>query len=247
MLENKYIHKIIYKENEKLDNYLINLPVVKYLKNNEIILNKNVTFVVGENGIGKSSFIEAVAVSFGFNPEGGSKNFNFSTNISHSNLYKNIILSKKKYPKDGYFLRAESFYNVASNIQELDAEPKGPKIINSYGGISLHEQSHGESFMSLVHNRFTGNGLYILDEPEAALSPTRLLSLLIEIDRLVKKDSQLIIATHSPILLAYPDSEVFELTENGINIVNFKETDHYKVTKNFLNNPERTLKYLFEE
>ena len=129
--------------------------------------------------------------------------------------------------RGGFFLRAESFYNVASNIDELDAEPGlGGKLISSYGGVSLHKQSHGESFLALVENRFSGNGLYILDEPEAALSPMRLMRLMVCMQALVKQDSQFIISTHSPILMTFPDAEVMEITSDGIQAVNYKDTEH---------------------
>ena len=200
-----------------------------------------VTFIVGENGTGKSTILEGIAVAYGFNPEGGTRNFNFSTNDTHSDLHKNLKLVKGvKRPNDGFFLRAESFYNMATNIDNTGAS-------GSYGGISLHSQSHGESFLSVIRNRFSGHGLYILDEPEAALSPSRQMSLLVFMDELIKQGSQFIIATHSPIIMAYPDSIVYELND-GIKEVNYKDTEHYKITKAFLENPERMLKtLLFEE
>lgn len=243
-----YINKVIFDRPLDKNSYLNGLPAVMHLKKQgELSFNKKVTFIVGENGTGKSTLVEAIAVAFGFNPEGGSRNFAFSTNESHSELWKHLTLSKQDIAKDGFFLRAESFYNVASNIDEMDRQPAASGfIIESYGGVSLHEQSHGESFMALVQNRFGGNGLYILDEPEAALSPKRLLTLIAEIDRLVKKDSQFIIATHSPILMAFPDADIFELTEDGIKSVDYHDTEHYKVTKAFLDDPDRMLKILLE-
>ena len=144
-----------------------------------------------------------------------------------------------------FFLRAESFYNVASNIDELDAEPGGGlKVISSYGGVSLHKQSHGESFLALVENRFSGNGLYILDEPEAALSPMRLMRLMVCMQALVKQDSQFIISTHSPILMTFPDAEVMEITDEGIRSVNYKDTEHFVVTKRFMDAPEKIVESL---
>src|SRR5579862_3892212 len=137
------------------------LPIISNL--GTIAFHPDVTFFVGDNGSGKSTLIEAIAVLQGFNPEGGSKNLRFTTEASHSHLYEFLRPSKSyKMPRDGYFLRAESFYNVASNISALDKEPGGPPIINSYGGVSLHQQSHGESFWSLITSRFGGHGLYIL-------------------------------------------------------------------------------------
>jgi len=243
-----YISGIKFKKEIKCeDNYVANLPCLMGIE--QITFNKRVTFIVGENGSGKSTLLEAIAVNMGFNAEGGSMNFKFASHETHSALYKYITSIKGvKRPKDGFFLRAESFYNVATEIDKLDSEPSfGPPIKMAYGGVSLHQQSHGESFMSLVLNRFRGNGLYILDEPEAALSPTRQLSLLVKINELVKLNSQFIIATHSPILLAFPDSEILMLNENGIKSTPYEETEHYIVTKQFLNNPEKMLDLLFSE
>lgn len=222
------------------ESYLFGIPAVQHLIANEKLSIKSpVTFFVGENGTGKSTLLEAIAVAYGFNAEGGTKNFQFSTNNSHSELYKHLTLMKAAFAKDGFFLRAESFYNVASYVDEVNAR-------DSYGGTSLHRQSHGESFLALVQNRFQGNGLYILDEPEAALSPMRLLTLIAEIDMLVKNNSQFIIATHSPILMAYPGAEILEFSENGVQTVSYKETEHFQITKNFLENPDIMLRYLLE-
>ena len=178
---NRYIGDIVLKKRPEGGSYLNDIPAVKYLMDKgHIELHSPVTFFIGENGTGKSTLLEAIAVAVGFNPEGGTRNFNFSTRNTHSELCDCISLTRYGYPKDGFFLRAESFYNVASNIDELDeAGGFGPQIKDSYGGRSLHAQSHGESFISLVQNRFGGRGLYLLDEPEAALSPMRLMSLLV--------------------------------------------------------------------
>ena len=229
--------------------YLNTLPIIKSLQKMERLeFSKRVTFLVGENGTGKSTLIEALAVNLGFNPEGGTLNFNFSTEDSHSDLHKYLRVTKGiGSRKDGFFLRAESFYNVASNIDQMDRIPgPGPSVIESYGGISLHKQSHGESFMALVANRFGGDGLYILDEPEAALSPSRLLELMCYIHELENKRSQFIISTHSPILMAYPGAEVLYLTDKGIRSVSYEETEHYQVTRNFLNAPEKMCRYMFD-
>ncbi len=244
-----YVDSVKLKTEVNERSYLAKLPAVKFLlEGGELDTSAPVTVFVGENGTGKSTLLEAIAVAFGFNPEGGSRNFDFSTASTHSELYEHLTLVKRAYPKDGFFLRAESYYNVASYINELDEIPSSrPRIINSYGGVSLHEQSHGESFLALVQNRFGGKGLYILDEPEAALSPQSTLLLLAEIKRLIEKDSQFIIATHSPILMAFPGAAVFEFSENGIEKMDYKETEHFQIMKNFLHDPERMMKIIFEE
>ena len=230
--------------------YLCRLPVIGHLqREGGLEFSKRVTFLVGENGIGKSTLIEAIAVSQGFNPEGGTVNFDFSTEDTHSELYRHLTVCRGiRYPKDGFFFRAESFYNFASTVDALDrVGGPGRKVIESYGGVSLHRQSHGESFMSLVENRFGGNGLYILDEPEAALSPARLLELLCHIRRLEKQGSQFIISTHSPMLMAYPGAEVLQLTQEGIRSVSYRETEHFVLMSQFVNSPEHMFKYLFSE
>jgi predicted ATPase len=243
METNLYIEKIMFNRDFNDDgSYILKIPVIKkLLEKAELNFNKPVTFIVGENGTGKSTLLEAIAVTAGFNAEGGSKNFNFSTKSTESALHQYMKLSKKGHEHDGFFLRTESFYNVATQVDDLELNLKG------YGGKSLHHQSHGESFMALVQNRFRGRGLYILDEPEAALSPLRQMSLLVELNRLVKNDSQFIIATHSPILLAYPNADIFELTMDDIKTVEYKQTEHYNLTKQFLDNPEKMLRYLFDD
>ncbi len=231
------------------ESYLRRIPAVRYLESGKALtFHKPVTILVGENGTGKSTLIEGIAVAYGFNPEGGSVNFQFSTAKAHSELHQHVHLTKRNYAKDGFFLRAESFFNVASNIDELDRQPAvSPPIIQSYGGVSLHEQSHGESFLALVQQRFHGNGLYILDEPEAALSPMRLLTLLIEIDRLVKSGSQFIIATHSPLLMAYPDAEILELSHDGIRAQSMEQTEHYRVLESFFRDPQHMMNTLLDD
>ena len=217
------------------------IPAVRHLKSLE--LHPKVTFFVGENGSGKSTLIEGIAVAAGFNAEGGSRSFKFATRRSESDLHQTLRLVRgTRRPKTGYFLRAESFFNVASNIEALDEDPwGGPPIIDSHGGRSLHEQSHGESFLALVQHRFGSNGLFILDEPEAALSPQRQLVLLRLIDELVqKRGSQIIVATHSPIVLAYPDAFIYSLDgPAGPVQTPYEATEHFALTRDFLLNHHR--------
>ncbi|MBE6902477.1 MAG: ABC transporter ATP-binding protein [Ruminococcaceae bacterium] len=240
----KYIEAIRLSKQLPEDSYLNSIPAVEWLADEyELAFNKPVTFFVGENGTGKSTLLEAIAVGCGFNPEGGTRNFSFSTNATHSELCDHLTVSRGIYrPKDGFFLRAESMYNAATYIDDQDKTPAcAPPIIDSYGGVSLHNQSHGESFLAVVQNRFGGNGLYILDEPEAALSPARLLTLLSLIHGLVQDDSQFIIATHSPILMAYPDAEILRFGQEGITPTSYRSTEHYQITKQFLDDPQKML------
>ena len=248
-MSTRYISNILFEDGLEKSSYLNGLPVIKFLKKaGSLDFSADVTFFVGENGTGKSTLLEAIAVAYGFNAEGGSKNFTFSTNETHSELHNYLQIGKKGFAKDGFFLRAESLYNVATNIDDMDKEASfDPFVIDSYGGVSLHNQSHGESFLSIVQNRFFGNGIYILDEPEAALSPMRLLTLLSEINKLVNRNSQFIIATHSPILMAFPDANILEFSKDGIKSVHYQETEHYKTTKSFLDNPEKMLHYLLKD
>lgn len=214
--------------------YPFSLPVVQFL--DKLEFGRSVTFFAGENGTGKSTLLEAIAVQYGFNPEGGSRNFNFETKPTHSELEKSIRLSKGyRKPKDDFFLRAESFYNVASNIDEIG-------VAGSYGGRSLHEQSHGESFFSLFLHRLKGFGLYLFDEPEAALSPQRQLAFVARMDELVKQKSQFIIATHSPIILSYPGAKIFQISDNGFEELPFEETESYTFYRTFINNPDSVLR-----
>lgn len=241
---NQYIRSVKLNRDKipSFTQYPFCLPAIYNLS--DLNLDPKVTFIVGENGTGKSTILEAIAVAYGFNPEGGTKNFNFASSDTHSELYEFVKLIKGvKIPKDGFFLRAESFYNLATNIDELESEDPG--LVSSYGGRSLHQQSHGESFFAVFMNRFRGKGLYILDEPEAALSPSRQMSMITRMHELVEQDSQFIIATHSPIIMAYPGSTIYEIKE-GFKTVKYEETEHYQVMKAFLNNTQKMLSILIE-
>lgn len=231
-----YIVKVEIDKSNLPKGYPFDLPAVQNMGTLE--LHPNVSFFVGENGAGKSTLLEAIAIAAGFNAEGGSKNFRFSTKETHSELsdfikiYKGLIL-----PKDGFFLRAETFYNVATEVDNLGM---------TYGKKSLHSQSHGESFISLIENRFKGNGLYILDEPEAALSPANQYKFLALIHKLTLQNSQFIIATHSPMIMGYPNADIFLVEKEKIFKTNYKDTPHYQLTKYFLDHREKVLKDILQ-
>jgi predicted ATPase len=217
--------------------YPFNIPAIYNLRS--IVFDQPVSFLVGENGSGKSTLLEAIAVAWGLNAEGGSRDLRFTTRESHSELYSCLRLARGRYRAgDSFFLRAESFYNLASTVEALGG--------TRYGKISLHEQSHGESFLALVSNRFNGSGFYVLDEPEAALSPTRQLSLLALMHDLVTDGAQFLIATHSPILMAYPHATIFTMSEEGPREISYRATEHYTMTKRFLNDPEGMLRQVLE-
>lgn len=231
-----YISKVLNtRPPENRTIYPYNISSIHNLE--ELEFKNPVTFIIGENGSGKSTLVESIAINSGFNPEGGSRNFNFKTQDSHSDLFEDIKLIRTAYRnKDGYFLRAESFYNVATAIDNYQVQ-------DSYGG-SLHKRSHGESFLALLHNRLYGLGLYIFDEPESALSITSQLNMLVRIKQLVKEHSQFIIATHSPILMAYPEAEIYQVSSSGIHLVEYEDTDQYRLSKYFMNNREKMLSEL---
>ncbi len=224
---------------DKIDenSYLRRIEAIKDL--DHLKLHKNITIFVGENGSGKSTMLEAIAVSYGFNPEGGTKNYSFSTYDSHSELCDAIRLSRGfNKPGWGYFLRAESFYNVATAEEIYSREdPHGHRE-------HFHERSHGESFLQLVQSNFRGNGIYLLDEPEAALSPQRQLTLLLEIVNCAKEDSQFIMVTHSPILLGIPGAEILTFDDGQIHPIDYEDTDSYQITKMFIEHKEQLLKQL---
>jgi predicted ATPase len=207
-----------------------------------------VTFFVGENGSGKSTLVEAIAILMGLNPEGGSRNFAFSTAKAHADLHRYLRPSRSaRRMRDAFFLRAESYFNVASEFDRLDSESGlGAPIKNAYGGKSLHQQSHGESFFALLQNRLRADGLYILDEPEAALSPTRQMAMFSRLHQLVREGAQFLIATHSPILMAYPDADIFMMGDGAPYVIDYTATEHYRVTKQFLTRTDAMLKTLIE-
>lgn len=230
-----------------MQEYPFSLNIIKNLK--EIKFPTQVTFFVGENGTGKSTILEAIANKAGFGLEGGSKNINFKTSQDKTytgaqNLADTMTLSWRYKPKYGYFFRAESFFNIANYIDELAQQDY--KAYDSYGGKSLHEQSHGESFLSFFKHGLSQNSFFILDEPEAALSPQRQLSLMSIIHDLCKNShAQFIIATHSPIILAYPKAMIYSCDSETLEPISYKETQHYQITKQFLDDPDRYLHYLF--
>ena len=218
--------------------YLRKIAAIKAL--DELTFKSPVTFFVGENGSGKSTLLEAIAVAYGFNPEGGTLNYSFSTYDSHSELHDAVRLIRSfNKAKWGYFLRAESFYNVATAEEEYTKIQGIPQ--------HYHEKSHGESFLSVIQKNFDQNGLYILDEPEAALSPQRQLTLMLEMSKCVKNNSQFIIVTHSPILLGYPNAHILSFDESKIQSISYEDTQSYQITKMFINDRKQILRHLFEE
>lgn len=229
--------------------YPFTLPVVTWLRDSGgLDLSAPVTFLVGENGTGKSTLVEATAVAAGFNPEGGSRSFRFTTRASESSLGEHLVLRWGRKPRTGFFLRAESYYNVASEIERLDQDPGSPPLLPAYGGTSPHERSHGESFLDLVTHRFGPGGLYLLDEPEAALSVRGCLALLARLSELATQGSQILVATHSPILLALPGARIVEIDEDGTaETVDYDQALPVRLTRDFLAAPEKFLHHLLDE
>jgi len=234
-----YLRSINLKDGYDAESYPFTIPAVAGLDG--LSFHEDVTFFVGENGSGKSTVLEAIALAMGFGAQGGTKNVLMDDAGGLSGLH-NWLKVKKSYdhPSDGYFLRAESFYNVASYMDVAG-------YLQGYGGQSLHQQSHGESFMATLLNKFKGKGFYLMDEPEAALSPARQLAALVRINDLVEKDSQFIIATHSPILLAYPRAKIMIFDTDGIYEVKYEQTEHFSITRDFLNNYPKRLEQLLSD
>lgn len=238
-----FLHRLTFLEREfsAKTEYPFTIPAFRDLE--QIEFASNITFLVGENGSGKSTLIEAIAYRCGFNTAGGGRNNTYQVTSSESALGESIRLSWAPKVSDGFFLRAESFYNFATHIDELDDSRK----YGAYGGKSLHHQSHGESFLSLFVNRFRGKGIYLLDEPEAALSPARQLALLQVLREMEQEgQSQFIIATHSPILLAYPGAQILDFDASPVQRIEYEDTPHYQITKGFLDNRELYLRKLFD-
>ena len=220
------------------DSYLREIDAIRNA--DRLVFDKPITFFAGENGSGKSTLLEAIAVAYGFNPEGGTKNYSFSTYDSHSELWDALRISKGvKRPKSGYFLRAESFYNVATKEEEY--------VDILHPSQKYHEKSHGESFLAIAQNYMAAEGIYIFDEPEAALSPQRQLALLMDIYKCARQGAQFLIVTHSPILLGMPDADIYSFDGGEIHLCNYEETDSYIVTEMFINNRKNLLHRLLHE
>ena len=218
------------------DQYPFNIPAVRGI--GEIDFHPNVTFFVGENGSGKSTVLEALAIALGFGSEGGTLNVHVQTTESVSPLHEALRLARGvPKPRDGYFLRAETFFNIATYMDEAG-------YLDGYGGKSLHRQSHGEAFMAVLLHKLRGDGIYLLDEPEAALSPNRQLAALGAMHDLVEAGSQFVIATHSPLLLAYPHARIVQFDAAGVSTVAYEDTEHFSVTRDFLNHYQRRLQQL---
>ncbi len=237
-------------EGKTARSFPFNIPAIANFKRMDF--HPDVTFLVGENGSGKSTLLEAIASSMQIGGEGGTGNFVVEDRYGDAKL-SDFVRGKKSFqkPRDRFFLRAESFFNIADYLEDLWRDPDACtskyQVFKRYGGKSLHEQSHGESFLALLTHGLGGKGFYLFDEPEAALSPSRQLSALVRIHDLVQDQSQFIIATHSPILMAYPNAKIFFFDNAGCRQIGFEETEHYKITRDFLNNYPRRLSQLFSD
>jgi predicted ATPase len=219
------------------------VPAIRQLK--ELELHPKVTFFVGENGSGKSTLLEAIAEKLGFKSHGGGRNGRSGEEEGGSPLRRMLNISRtQNRPMDGFYLRAESFYNFATELDELEKTPFCGGALRSYGGRSLHEQSHGESFMNLLTERLHGHGIYLFDEPEAALSPQHQLSMIVRLHDLVQDFSQFIITTHSPLIMAYPDAWIYQFTSSGIHRITYEETEHYRITRSFMRDHEGMMRHL---
>lgn len=222
--------------------YHFTVPAIRQLREQELLFHPKVTFLVGENGSGKSTLIESLAEKLGFSMDGGTRSTNMAQHVYRSPLSPALTLTRTHLrPMDGFFLRAESYYNFATL---LDEENDGTW---SYGGKSLHDQSHGEAFLATLNHRLGGNGVYLFDEPESALSPQRQLSLLARMHDLAGEFSQFVIATHSPILMAYPEAWIYQFGPDGFERVEYEDTDHFQITRLFLQDRHTMMKRLFAD
>ena len=240
MADGAYVRSVRLAPGAPTDGYPFGLPAVRALAGPDGLgLDRPVTFLVGENGSGKSTLIEALAVATGFNAEGGSRSFRFTTRATESDLGRHLVVSRAPgAPRNGYFLRAESYYNVASEIERLG--------VGGYGAASPHERSHGEAFLDLVTHRFGPRGLYLLDEPEAALSVRGTMALLARLHELAGQGSQFVVATHSPVLLALPGAGILQLEQAGPRRVGYDEALPVEATRGFLADPGRVLRHLLD-
>jgi predicted ATPase len=230
-------------EGEQRDGHPWELPAVRALAGEGLALHPRVTYLVGENGSGKSTLVEALAIAAGLNPEGGSSNFVHETRASHSPLGAALRLVRgTRRPRTDFFLRAESIFTAATYLENLPMNP-----LAAYGGRSLHEQSHGESFLAILLNRFGPDGLYLLDEPEAALSTQNCLTFLRRMHELVREGSQFVVATHSPIVLAYPDALIYECGPAGVAAISYDEADPVRLMRGFLDAPARFVQRLLAD
>ncbi len=238
-MNNQFIRSVLIDWSKIDENsYLRDIDAIRGLERLEF--SRPITFFAGENGSGKSTLLEAIAISYGFNPEGGTKNYHFSTYDSHSELCEAIRISKGyRKPSWGYFLRAESFYNVATKEKEY--------ANFAHPSAELHKKSHGESFLDIAQTHLSPNGIYFLDEPEAALSPQRQLTLLRQIYQCANQGAQFVIVTHSPVLLGIPDAEILLFDDGLIHTCAYQETGSYRVTEMFIRNREKLLKTLLED
>lgn len=239
-----FIKSISIRNDHGLTGYPFDLPIIK--QSDSLLFDRGVTLLCGDNGSGKSTLLEALAIKVGFNPEGGGKNFNFATKESHSSLHEQIkVVGLPERAADGFFLRSETMYNLFSEIDELDAVPSSaPKIIETYGGQSLHSVSHGESVTAVIFERLRASGLYILDEPEAALSPMRQFAVVKQIYELAAQGAQFIIATHSPIFMAIPTAKILEINGEELKEVSLRSSEHFQQLASFFHNPERFMDIL---
>ena len=240
--ENIYLNRIFNKHiKQELEQYPFSIPVIANFK--ELVFNKSVTYIVGPNGSGKSTLLEAIAMLLGLNPEGGTRNFNFRTVDSHSNLWEELGKGMASLLfEDTFFFRAESYYNVISEIDRLAQIDRN--YLKYYGGKSIHERSHGEGFIALIQNRLQGKGIYIFDEPEAALSFVNQLAFLCWIKEVVELGAQIIISTHSPVVLSYPNACLYEIEDGNIFHRTYDECSVYRDMHNFILNRELYLKQL---